>query len=149
MEVFKRMWLPVDPQAVPGNWNLLCSWNGLCTLFLQWEPFPLQGCKLERAMCCWDHLDSIHDWTQLGPLCKHLRSWEMDAEIYLSYNHLRQVPQVCSLADLTYHLPIWSSLPKMVCPCPMCTGASLQTKVNIWVISRYWWLKMELLWSLV
>lgn len=39
----------------------------------KWGPF--QGQSLERAVCCWNHLDSIHDWTLLKPLHKLLRFW--------------------------------------------------------------------------
>lgn len=53
--------------------------------FLQGEV----GCSLERAICPWNHLDGIHEWTQLRPLCQLLSFWQVSAEIYLSCRHPR------------------------------------------------------------
>ena len=39
----------------------------------QWSRF--QGHSLERVRC-WNHLDSICDWTQLRPLYKLVRFWQ-------------------------------------------------------------------------
>lgn len=35
-----------------------------------------QGCRCEKAICCWDHLDSIHRWSQLRPLYTLLSLWQ-------------------------------------------------------------------------
>ena len=34
------------------------------------------GCRLERAMCNWDHLDNMRNWTLLRPLYKLLWFWQ-------------------------------------------------------------------------
>ena len=42
--------------------------------------------SLERATCCWDHLDSIHAWSWSRPLYKYLKFWWVGIEIYLSHS---------------------------------------------------------------
>lgn len=49
----------------------------------------LQGRSLERAMDCWDHLDSVCDWTQWRSLYELLRFWQVGAEINSPCSHLR------------------------------------------------------------
>lgn len=44
-------------------------------------PTPFQGQSLETVRGYWEYLDSIYDWTQLRPLYKLLRSWQVGEEI--------------------------------------------------------------------
>ena len=45
-----------------------------------------QTSSLERATCCWDHLDSIHAWSWSRPLYTYLKFWLVGIEIYLSHS---------------------------------------------------------------
>lgn len=76
-EVIEMTWPSVDPQAVPGqssSSSLLCPWNVHSThCSHSWSHF--QGCSLERAIYCWDHLDCVRDWSPLRPLFTFLRFW--------------------------------------------------------------------------
>ena len=83
----------------------------------------VQGRSPERAVCSWDHLDRIHDWTPVRPWHKPLRFRQVGAEIYSSCGCPRQASSVSSLAHYTCHLPIWSGL--LLCSvstCPLCLG---------------------------
>lgn len=50
----------------PGNVRFACSFHG---------GSCLQEHRLERAICCWDDLNSMCDWTQLRLLHILLRFW--------------------------------------------------------------------------
>ena len=102
-------------------------------LSLEFSPHPshseshFQGHSLERIMC-WDHLDGIHEWTQLRPLYKLLVTWCGDLLIlwppktyfvskFLSYYNV--------------HLLIWSGLPLCsVSLCPLCYGDQLANELT-------------------
>ena len=115
------------PHSLPHPWNVAST----CLPLSQKLP---EEHSLEIIMCCWDHLDCIHDWTWLGILYKLLRLWQVGVEMYSSC-HSRKVSYVNSLAYQTCHLPIWGGLPlSLVSPCPACMGASLQT--NCWQASQ-------------
>lgn len=58
----------------------------------QWEP--VQGRSLEGVLYCWDHLDSVQDWTQARPLYKHLRIWQTGSEIYWPCSYPRQASYI-------------------------------------------------------
>ena len=84
-----------------------------------------QGCSLKRARCIWDHLEWIHDWTQVRPLCKCLIFWQVGEELYSSYGLWRQALYVSSLVCYNYHLPILSGLPhSLVYSCFSHSGVS-------------------------
>ena len=60
-------YLPPHPCLSPWNvHSAYYSHSGSCS----------QECSLERARCCWDHLDGTSDWAQLRPPCKLLRFWQ-------------------------------------------------------------------------
>lgn len=69
-----------DHWAGPGQMaaphSLLCLWNAHFSHHIHSES-NFQRCDLERATCCRDHLDSTLDWTQLSPVYKLLRFWQM------------------------------------------------------------------------
>lgn len=126
-------------ENVTSDWPMSWTWavrgsappllpspeHTFCPPFLQREQF--QGHSLERVSCCWDHLDSVRDWTQLRPLYNLLRFWRVGAEIYLSCGHSRWASYVSSLAYYMCHLPIWSRLPlPSVSPCPACMGTGFR-----------------------
>lgn len=83
--------------SLPCPWNLPSASGSHC-------GSQLQGRRLKRAMCCWDHLDGVQDWTVLRPLFRLLRFWRVGA-IYSS-----QASYKSSLVYYTYHLPSWSCL---------------------------------------
>lgn len=53
-----------------------------CPPFLWLES--LHEWSLEKAMCCCEHLDSVHGWDPLKPLYKLLRFWKAGAKSYSS-----------------------------------------------------------------
>lgn len=72
-------------------------------------------------MFSWDYLDGICDWTQLRPLYKLLRLWQMGGTINSSCSLPGQALDASFLAYLTYDLPIWNGLPlSSVSLCPLC-----------------------------
>lgn len=76
-EVTRRTGLPQAPRAGPSNPRLLTpSWSLECVTHL---PRPRQShfedLSLQKAMCCWDYMEGVHNWTPLRPLCKQLRFW--------------------------------------------------------------------------
>lgn len=89
-----------------------------------WSPTPCPWNvhpRLKRAMCCWDHWDPVHDWTQLRPLYKFLRFWRTGGEFSSSCSHPGQAPLLIKLA--TYQagvvccflqslliLPVWGPI---------------------------------------
>lgn len=78
-QVTERMWLPVESWAGPRQLEaprlFLCSWN-IPSAYCTHTGNHFQGWRVEREMCCWDHLDSTHDWiwVWLRPLYKLLNS---------------------------------------------------------------------------
>lgn len=92
--------------------------------FPQWGPFSrIQSWEL---ICCWDHLGSVLNWTQLRPLCKLLRFQWVRAKIYLPYRH--QNIFLCKFPCLlNLYLPIRNYLPlSSVCPCLPCREVSFR-----------------------
>ena len=67
------MWPPVEPQTGPRQSEaphpLPWPWN-VCSAHHSHSGSHFQGHSLEGAMCYWDGLDRVHDWTQLSPLSK-------------------------------------------------------------------------------
>ena len=57
-----------NQRFLPASWSLACTFY---PPYPHWELF--QGPSLERAVWCWDHLNSVPHWTQLKPLYKLLR----------------------------------------------------------------------------
>ena len=109
-----RMWLAVDPgarwmQAIRGSSPLPVLGTSILHPVLELKPF--KACNLERVKWCWDHPDSICDWTPVRPLCKFLRFRWVGAEIYASCSRPRQAWYVSFLAPENCHLPTWSGLP--------------------------------------
>ena len=112
-----------NQENVTTSWPASWTWaiGGSLNIHSVYHPHRgsgLQGHSLERAMCYWDHLDSVCDWTQSS-------FWWLRTEINLSCGHPRQTLYVSSLLNL---LPIWTDLPlALVSACPSCTEASLPT----------------------
>lgn len=92
----QRTWSAVDQRAGPGpleaSHPLPCPWKTFLLMFPQWEP--VQGRSLKGALYCWDHLDSVWDWTQARLLYKSLRIWQTGSEIYLSCCYPRQASYI-------------------------------------------------------
>ena len=68
-KVIERTWPLVDLWAVPGQSEAPHP-SPVLGIYVppsvpMWECF--QGCRLGRAMCCWDHLDGIRDRTPRIP----------------------------------------------------------------------------------
>lgn len=141
------MWPSLTCKQGPGNWNLLSTplslvWM-LCQLFPQQELF--QGRSLERAMCCWDHLDWIHDCTQVRPLYK----FKILAGGCGSTSHA--ATSTALLCKFTYLLN-WSPTTWSVPPLslafhfPLCMGPSFQIN-NIINFGRLTPLSIQILFS--
>lgn len=85
-EVIKKTQPPVDPQLDPGNGRILTPSPVLVMYILPTLPTAGTVFKdiafLERAMCCWDLLDGIRDWTQFT---KDLR---LNLHVHLFNKHL-------------------------------------------------------------
>ena len=70
--------VPTGEDVTPTWPSNLILWSGTLWLLHLWEvhsaQFPqwklLHGGSPERALWCWDHLDSTQDWTQVRPVCK-------------------------------------------------------------------------------
>ena len=84
-ERHERTWPPVDPLAGPGQSEaphfLPSPWNvhsAHCSH--TWSHF--EGSSFERAMCYWDQLDGMGDWTQLKLLHKFSRFRQVNVEIH-------------------------------------------------------------------
>ena len=75
----ERTWPLVDQWVGPRQWeaphSLPCPWDAHST-HCSHNGSRFQGRSHERATCCWDHLDSTHDWTKVRPLHKLSRSWQ-------------------------------------------------------------------------
>lgn len=72
-----------------GSQRLLCLWN-LYSAHCSHSESHCQEHSLERAMCCWEHLDWIGNRTSLRPLSKLWIFYWADVEIYWSCSCLRQ-----------------------------------------------------------
>lgn len=74
-KVIKQMWPPVDLWDGPGHTEVLTLSpslkRGFCLPFLFPEAAPRT--EPEMVMQCWEHLDSVCDYTRLRILCKLLR----------------------------------------------------------------------------
>lgn len=78
-EVLMRMWQPVDSR---GNWGLL-TLSTVLGMHVPVTLLPLHGHSLERLMCCWDHLDCVHDWMLLRPPYRLFRWVGVETSAYL------------------------------------------------------------------
>lgn len=116
----------------PGSW--IQAMGGfhpsLCPRIVPFFPSPqqslFQGNSFEREICFWNHFNCTHDWTQLRPLYKHLRSKGTNAEIS-SFKCPRQVSYVNSLDYQTGHLLISNDLPvSSASPCPSWVAGQFQ-----------------------
>lgn len=78
-------------------------------------------------MCCWYHLDWIHDWTQLIPLDKLSRVWWEEG----THNKLRK--WVLLLVKIATYQSRWPAS-SFVSPCPLCMGTSFENFT--WLTSK-------------
>lgn len=130
-EFIQRMWLSVDPcvglRQLESPHTLPCAWNirsaPIPTVRAIFKVIPLKSNVLL------DHLDRICGWTQLRPLYKLLRVWQPSVETS-SCGCPRQAWSISSLANESFHLPIWNDLPlSSLSPCPLGSLANLWTSM--------------------
>lgn len=94
-------WLISWAPAIGGSSPLAYLWNvGSACLHCSHRLSPryLPGHSLEIVKWCWDHLERLHDWTQLRLIYKLI--WQVSAEIYSSWRSPKTSSYVCSLCLL-------------------------------------------------
>ena len=62
-------WSLVRPRGSKALSPLLCLWN-VHSARCSHSGSRFQGQRLERVICCWDHVDVARDWALLRPLYK-------------------------------------------------------------------------------
>ena len=124
-EVLESLWPPVDLWAgrvqSEAPHSLSCPWN-VHSAHCSHSRSHFQGWSLERAMCCWGHLDGIHWWTQLMPLYELLRFQQEASAVYSFCSCQRQALGV----PLLMKPATWSGLPPSLSSWLLCTEASFR-----------------------